>query len=64
MERLLNIDQVSDILSLRKTTLYEWVEMRRIPFVRLGKRILFDPNDIRGFIEQNRIEVQIKEDLA
>jgi excisionase family DNA binding protein len=35
--------------------IYKLVEKRRIPFVRIGKRIRFDPTVISRWIEENSI---------
>ena len=58
MEKLLSVNQLSDILGLKKITIYEWVRDSKIPFVKLGKRVLFRPKDIEGFINANRVECQ------
>lgn len=57
MEKLLNVIQLADILGLKKVTIYEWVENRKIPFIKLGKRVLFHPHDVEEFIKANRIEM-------
>ncbi len=56
MEKLLNVNQLADILGLKKITVYEWVRSNRIPFIKLGKRVLFHPSDIADFIKANRVE--------
>lgn len=56
MEKLLSVNQLADILGLRKITIYEWVRNNKIPFIKLGKRVLFYPNDIEEFIKTNRVE--------
>lgn len=55
MEPLLSVNQLAEILGLRPITIYEWVQARKIPFVKLGKRVLFRPKDIESFIESNRV---------
>lgn len=61
MEKLLSVNQLADILGLRKITIYEWVRNNKIPFIKLGKRVLFYPNDIEEFIKTNRVEGKICE---
>jgi excisionase family DNA binding protein len=58
MEKLLNVNQLADILGLKKITIYEWVRSNKIPFVKLGKRVLFQPSDVEEFIKKNRVERQ------
>jgi len=39
---LIGIDELSRRLSLAKGTLYNWVYLRRIPFVKAGRCLRFD----------------------
>ena len=55
MEKLLSVSQLAEILGLKQITIYEWVHQRKIPFVKLGKRVLFRKQDIENFIESNRV---------
>ncbi len=58
MDKLLSVNQLADILGLKKITIYEWVRGKKIPFIKLGKRVLFQPSDVEGFIKTNRVERQ------
>ena len=61
MDKLLNVNQLSDVLGLKKITIYEWVRNNKIPFIKLGKRVLFHPRDVEEFIKTNRKEAVIGE---
>ncbi len=56
MEKLLSVNQLSEILGLKRITIYEWIRDNKIPFIRLGKRVLFHPLDVEEFIKMNRVE--------
>ncbi len=45
-KRYANIKEVSAYTSLPVKTLYEWASIGRIPSIKLGRRVLFDLNDI------------------
>ncbi len=45
-KRYANIKQVSEYTSLPVKTLYEWASIGRIPSIKIGRRVLFDLNDI------------------
>ncbi len=45
-KRYANIKEVSEYTSLPKTTLYEWAGQGKIPSIKIGRRVLFDLNDI------------------
>jgi excisionase family DNA binding protein len=48
--RLIDINELSSRLNIAKGTLYNWVYLRRIPFVKLGRALRFDPNEIDRII--------------
>ncbi len=45
-KRYANIKEVSKYTSLPVKTLYEWASIGRIPSIKLGRRVLFDLQDI------------------
>jgi excisionase family DNA binding protein len=36
-------------------TLRTWVRQRMIPYIRVGRRIVFDPSEVEEFLARNRI---------
>ncbi|MEX0990079.1 MAG: helix-turn-helix domain-containing protein [Actinomycetota bacterium] len=55
-EPLLTIEGAAQITGLSSATLYAWVEAvpPRIPHVRLGRAIRFDPVELRAWVDENR----------
>ncbi len=45
-KRYTNIKEVSAYTSLPVKTLYEWASTGKIPSLKIGRRVLFDLNDI------------------
>ena len=45
-ERYVNIKVASLYTSLPVKTLYEWASIGKIPSIKIGRRVLFDLNDI------------------
>lgn len=43
---LINIDELSKRLSIPKGTLYNWVYLHRIPFIKAGRSLRFDPDEV------------------
>ncbi len=56
IERLMSIDEVSEYLNIKKSTLYSWVESGEISHCRLHKLIRFKQSDIEALIEKCRVE--------
>lgn len=48
--RLLTAAEVSEILRVPRSTVYELARARRIPFLKVGRRTLFDPELLREWI--------------
>lgn len=41
---------------IAKGTLQNWVSARRVPFIKLGGRVLFDLDEMDAFVAQHRVE--------
>jgi excisionase family DNA binding protein len=52
IEKLLTVEDVMDTLRISRPTLYRMLKAGQLQPVRIGKRTLFDPVDIRGLIEE------------
>lgn len=52
----LNKKELSEFLGLSIFTIDSWVsERREIPYIKMGKRVMFDINDVQKWIEKNKI---------
>ena len=51
---LLTIREAAKYLAVSVSTLYGWVWQRRIPFVKIGRALRFDPRDLAAFVEANK----------
>ena len=49
-KHLIDINELSRRLNIARGTLYNWVYLRRIPFVKLGRALRFDPNEIERIV--------------
>jgi excisionase family DNA binding protein len=52
MRQLLNITELSRQLGLAKGTLYNWVCQRRIPFIKLGRALRFDSEEVEQVVRR------------
>lgn len=51
---LLTIREAAQYLAVSVSTLYGWVWQQRIPFIKIGRALRFDPHDLAAFIEANK----------
>ena len=45
-QNLIDINELSRRLSVPKGTLYQWVYLRRIPFIKAGRSLRFDADQV------------------
>lgn len=55
LERLYTAEQVAELFSLKRKTMYAWAEQGRIPCYKIGKALRFRESELREFIEASRI---------
>ena len=55
-EKLLTIQDVSNVTTLAKSTLYSYVHYRTIPFIKLGGRIVFENSAIQKWINKKQVK--------
>ena len=53
--RLLTAAEVSQILRVPRSTVYELARTRRIPFLKVGRRTLFEPELLSEWIAQQTV---------
>ena len=51
-KRLLNADELSQMIDVRRDTIYRWVSQRRIPYVKVGRSTKFDIDAINEWIKE------------
>ena len=50
---LIDINELARRLRIPKRTLYNWVYPRRIPFVKLGRALRFDAEEIERIVRSS-----------
>ena len=53
MERLLTAKQVSELIEVRPSTVYQWVHVGLIPYVKIGKCVRFKKDELFRWIDKN-----------
>ena len=49
--QLIDVKKVSEMISVKSSTLYQWAELGVIPHVKLNGALRFDPDDLAKWIE-------------
>jgi excisionase family DNA binding protein len=53
---LLDYDEASKFIGLSAFTLRKYVSLKRIPFIKIGDRVFFDPARLREWVDERRVE--------
>jgi excisionase family DNA binding protein len=61
--RRLSVEHAAPILGISTHTLRQWLRARRIPFFRVGRRVVLDREDLEAFLRAHRVEA-LPEDSA
>ena len=55
---LWKVREAAEFLRCTPDAMYKMVEDRKIPYLRIGRRILFDASELRAWLEQRRVGVK------
>jgi excisionase family DNA binding protein len=53
MERLMTAKQVCELIEVKPSTVYQWVHLGLIPYVKLGKCVRFKKAELFRWIDKN-----------
>jgi len=56
MTSLMDLKTVSKQLGLAEITVYKMVSAKRIPYIKIGRRVLFDPQKLSKWLEKKSVE--------
>jgi excisionase family DNA binding protein len=54
MVKLIDIQTLSSLLSVKVKTIYDWVHENRIPHFKIGKLVRFDEHEIMKWLENKK----------
>ena len=54
----LNADTTSKLLNISKSTIYSYVGKNKIPFIKLGGKLLFSEDDINKWLNSKKQKVK------
>ncbi len=55
--KLLTVEDIAELFQTSTSTIYRWVHKREIPFVKLGGKLRFSPDEIQEYIKQNSVSI-------
>jgi len=64
MERLMNNDEAAELLGISPFSLRGKVSRREVPFVKLGRRVLFSKKALMELIENCTVQPRLRREEA
>ena len=62
MEKLLSIGDIARMLDLSIATIYKYVCQKKIPYLKIGSRVLFDEDKLDKWLQSKEVEpISVKE---
>ncbi len=55
-KELLNVKEAASFLKIKVPTIYRYVCDKRIPHIKIGSRTMFDPEDLKKWIEDRKVK--------
>jgi excisionase family DNA binding protein len=52
---LLTIQQAAQVTGIAVPTLYKWVSQRKIPYIKMGRLVKFDPSKLDEWIKRQTV---------
>jgi excisionase family DNA binding protein len=56
-KRYIGIKELAEYIDVKVNTLYSWVNMKQIPYYKVGRLVKFDKDEIDKWMEKKRVEV-------
>ena len=51
----MNIQDAADALGIKKSTLYQWVSMHKIPYYKIGRLVKFSPSKLEAWVKKREV---------
>ena len=55
MIKLLSPQELSEVLSISIETVYAWTSQKRIPYIKMGRLVRFNMDEVNKWLERQRV---------
>ena len=55
-QRFLGVKELSEYLGIPAGTLRQWVHLKKLPYVKMGKSVKFDLRKIEEWVKEREVE--------
>lgn len=61
MKDLLTLDQICEKLKVKRSFIYDLTSRSQIPYIKVGRLIRFDPEEIDKWLQSQKVKVKKRE---
>ena len=54
-KRFINIEELVQYIGVSKNTIYSWIWLKKIPYIKMGKLVRFDLREIDSWVAENHV---------
>ena len=58
MIKLLSPQELSEVLSISIETVYAWTSQKRIPYIKMGRLVRFNMDEVNKWLERQKVEAR------
>ena len=55
-KKFIGVKELSNYLGVKVNTLYSWVFMKKISYIKMGRLVKFDLNKIDAWVKENEVK--------
>jgi len=55
VNKYLSVQELSEALGISEETVYSWTSQKRIPFIKVGRCVRFDQDEVKAWLDKNRV---------
>ena len=55
-KRLVNTQELAKYIGITEGTARVWCCLKKLPYVKVGRKVMFDLNDIDTWVDKNKVE--------
>ena len=55
-DNLINLETVSEILGVAPKTIHNWVYLRKVPYVKVGQKVMFRPKSLESWLTRKEFK--------
>lgn len=57
-KRFISIRELEQYTGIPRNTIYSWIWLKKIPYVKMGKLVRFDLQEIDNWVEENHVAMK------